>query len=81
MESNTWQLAEIVQSIYEAPTYHLILEAALFVWVLWLILFRQSYKPKTEFLTEKVTVCSRFQSDSFILDDFTLDFIPDLIFD
>ena len=56
MESNnTWQLAEIVQSIYYAPAYHLILEGALFVWVLWLIIIRKSYKPKTEFLTEKVS--------------------------
>ena len=68
MESNTWQLAEIVQSIYEAPTYHLILEAALFVWVLWLILFRQSYKPKTEFLTEKVSFwCQSSAAQSNVL--------------
>ena len=60
MDSNTWQFAEIVQSIYVAPAYHLILEGALFIWVLWLILFRESYKPKTEFLTEKVSVHANF---------------------
>lgn len=56
---NTWQLAEIVQSIYEAPAYHLILEGALLLWVVWLIFFRKSYKPKTEFLTEKVSISYR----------------------
>ena len=59
--TNNWQLAEIVQSIYEAPAYHLFLEGALFVWVLFL-LFRPSYKPKTEFLTEKVVVFSKFRN-------------------
>lgn len=48
-----WPLIDIIQAIYEAPTYHLLLEAVLFIWVLWL-LFRKSYKPKVDVLTEQV---------------------------
>lgn len=60
--TNTWQLAEIAQSIYKAPAYHLLLEGVLLIWVLWLILFRKSYKPKTEFLTEKVSLMTNSRS-------------------
>lgn len=51
--STKWQLIEFVQAIYEAPTYHILLEAVLFLWVLWLM-FHKSYKPKKDDLTEKV---------------------------
>lgn len=52
--SPRWQLAEFFQGVFEAPTYHLMLEAGLFLWVCWL-LFRKSYKPKIDVLTEKVS--------------------------
>jgi hypothetical protein len=52
--NQNWPLIDFIQAIYEAPTYHILLEAILFIWVLWL-LFRKSYKPKVDVLTEQVS--------------------------
>lgn len=42
--------------LFQAPTYHLALEAVLVIWVFWL-LFHKSYKPEKQELTERVTFC------------------------
>lgn len=34
----TWELYEMFEAFLKAPTYHLVLEAFLFMWVLWLLL-------------------------------------------
>ncbi|RWS17075.1 serine palmitoyltransferase 1-like protein [Dinothrombium tinctorium] len=46
------ELYQLLEGMVKAPTYHLILEAFLLLWVLWLI-FRKSYKPEAKELTEQ----------------------------
>nr|7YIU_E Chain E, Serine palmitoyltransferase 1 [Homo sapiens]7YIY_E Chain E, Serine palmitoyltransferase 1 [Homo sapiens]7YJ1_E Chain E, Serine palmitoyltransferase 1 [Homo sapiens]7YJ2_E Chain E, Serine palmitoyltransferase 1 [Homo sapiens] len=38
-----WVLVEMVQALYEAPAYHLILEGILILWIIRL-LFSKTYK-------------------------------------
>ena len=43
--------------VKQAPVYHLLVEAFLLVWIIWLIFFRKSYSPNEKSkLTEKVNL-------------------------
>ncbi|KAK3611972.1 hypothetical protein CHS0354_011630 [Potamilus streckersoni] len=48
----TWDMYEMFQAIFQAPTYHLIFEALLILWIIKLI-FSKSYAPGKTVLTEK----------------------------
>lgn len=48
----TWEINDMIRSIYEAPTYHLFLEAILIMCIVKL-LFSKSYNPEKTILTEK----------------------------
>lgn len=48
----SWDLYEMTQALWQAPSYHLIFEVLLIIWIIRL-LFIKSYKPQRTVLTEK----------------------------
>ncbi|RWS27941.1 serine palmitoyltransferase 1-like protein [Leptotrombidium deliense] len=55
----------VLESMITAPTYHLILEGILLIWVLWLI-FRKSYKPEAKALTEKDELIEEWKPEPLV---------------
>ncbi|XP_037071533.1 serine palmitoyltransferase 1-like isoform X2 [Pollicipes pollicipes] len=49
----TMEIYELVRLFFEVPTYHLVLEAVLIIWVLSLILKKKSHNPAKSSLSEK----------------------------
>lgn len=48
----TWDMYDMLQAVIQAPTYHLIFEALLIIWIVKL-LFSKAYAPNKTILTEK----------------------------
>jgi len=49
----SWDLYEMIQAFLQAPSYHVIFEVALILWIVRLLFFTKSYKPERTVLTEK----------------------------
>ena len=52
MESK-WKINQFFDAIISAPSYHLVLEGCLFIWILWLLLKRNKRNQSSK-LTEQV---------------------------
>lgn len=52
MESK-WKINHFFDAIISAPSYHLVLEGCLFIWILWLLLKRNKRNQSSK-LTEQV---------------------------
>lgn len=49
----SWDLYEMIQAFMQAPSYHVIFEVVLVMWIIRLLFFTKSYKPERTVLTEQ----------------------------
>lgn len=49
----SWDLYEMIQAFLQAPSYHVIFEVVLVMWIVRLLFFTKSYKPERTVLTEQ----------------------------
>lgn len=53
MSQASWDLYEMIQAFMQAPSYHVVFEVVLILWIIRLIFFTKSYKPERTVLTEQ----------------------------